>query len=92
MTEALPPDVRDFVHQQVATGHYQSEAEVIAAGVRVLQELEQRRDQLRKEIQAGVDELDRGEGIELAADELRSFFDDVQARGRARYEASRQVR
>lgn len=33
--------------------------------------------------------LERGEGIELEDDgALRSFFDDIQARGRQRYEAA----
>ena len=33
--------------------------------------------------------LERGEGIELEDDRaLRSFFDDIQARGRQRYEAA----
>jgi hypothetical protein len=44
---------------------------------------ELRRSALIKEIQIGLDQLDRGEGIECKDDaQLRSFFDDVKARGR----------
>ncbi|MFZ1935343.1 MAG: hypothetical protein WCB27_03400 [Thermoguttaceae bacterium] len=54
-------------------------------------EVEGRRAQFRKQVQEGVEELDRGEGITVAAGELRAFFDDIQSRGRQRYEASKKV-
>lgn len=39
---------------------------------------------LIREIALGLDQLDRGESVECKDDaELRSFFDDVRARGRA---------
>lgn len=42
-----------------------------------------RRAALVREIQVGLDQLDRGEGVECKDDgELRSFFDGVKARGR----------
>jgi len=44
--------------------------------------------EFRRQVQIGVDQLDRGEGIDIEASELRAFFDDIQARGRARYEAA----
>lgn len=44
--------------------------------------------EMRNLVKAGFDERDRGEGIELDEAGLRDFFNDVQARGRARYEAS----
>ena len=44
---------------------------------------------LRRDVKEGFGQLDRGEGIELDDAGLRQFFDDVQSRGRARYEAHR---
>ena len=44
---------------------------------------ELRRAALVREIQVGLDQLDRGECVECKDDaELRSFFDSVKARGR----------
>ena len=42
-----------------------------------------RRAALVREIEVGLDDLDRGESVECKDDaELRSFFDGVKARGR----------
>lgn len=42
-----------------------------------------RRAALVREIEVGISQLDRGESVECKDDaELRSFFDDVKARGR----------
>jgi antitoxin ParD1/3/4 len=92
MSDTIPSDLEQFVQQQVATGQYHSQDEVVVAGLRILREVKSRQAAFREQIQAGVDQLDRGEGIELSRDELRAFFDDIQARGQQRYEASRKTR
>ncbi len=56
----LPADAVQFVEGLVASGQYKSANEVVAEGVRLLMS----RQQLRTEIQKGVDELDAGEGID----------------------------
>jgi antitoxin ParD1/3/4 len=89
MSDAIPTELEQFVQQQVATGEYHSPREVVAAGLQVLREVKRRQAEFRRQVQEGIDQLDRGEGVELAGDELRAFFDDIQARGRQRYEASR---
>lgn len=88
MTTAIPPEFEQFVAQQIAGGQYASAEEVVAAGLRVLRELKEREEEFRREVQVGVDQLDRGEGIRVEAGDLRAFFDAIQARGRERYEAS----
>lgn len=55
-----------------------------------MNEAEQRRAALQAEIQLALDELERGEGIDLEEDEIDAYFDEIQAAGRAQYEASRQ--
>ena len=92
MVCSIPSDLEQFVQQQLATGEYRSQDEVVAAGLLVLRELKRRQAEFRQEVQVGVDQLDRGEGIKIAATELRAFFDDVQARGQQRYEASKNTR
>jgi antitoxin ParD1/3/4 len=92
MTIAIPSDLDLFVQQQLASGEYRSQEEVVVAGLQVLRELKDRQADFRRDVQVGVEELDRGEGIKLAAEELRAFFDDIQTRGRQRYEASKKAR
>lgn len=89
MVGTIPSDLEQFVQQQVATGEYQSQDEVVAAGLHVLREVKLRQTEFQQQVKLGVDQLDHGEGIKVAANELRSFFDDIQARGQQRYEASK---
>ena len=56
----LPNDAAQFIEGLVASGEYQSADEAVADGVRLLMS----RQQLRAEIQKGIDELDAGQGIE----------------------------
>ena len=56
-----------------------------------IRELKRRQVKFLQEVKAGVDQLDRGKGIKIAANDLRAFFDDVQTRGQQRYEASKSI-
>ena len=89
MTMTIPPEFEPFVKQQLAQGEYQSIEDMVGDGLRILQELKRRQEEFRREVQLGVDQLDRGEGISLDREELRRFFDDLQQRGQARFEANR---
>lgn len=71
MSVSLPPDLERFVEQQLAGGEYASENEILAEGLRLLRQQKTRRDQLRAEIQIGLDELNRGEGEPLDMDRVR---------------------
>ena len=92
MASVIPPDLEQFVQQQLASGEYRSEEEVVTAGLQVLRELKRRQAEFRQDVQAGVEQLDRGEGIKLAPEELRAFFDDIQTRGQQRYDTTRKAR
>ena len=78
----------EFISAYVHSGRYLSASEVVREGLRLLQEREQfrqaRLEQLRKEVDKGVAQLDRGEYVELDRHELKSHFDGVKARGRKR--------
>jgi Arc/MetJ-type ribon-helix-helix transcriptional regulator len=71
MSIEITPELECVVHGIYAGGNYASEAEVIAAALHLLQQ----RDRLRKELQRGRAELDRGERID--AEEL---FNDLRRR------------
>jgi antitoxin ParD1/3/4 len=90
MTVEIPPNLQQFVHDVINTGDYKSEADVVSQALRLLQQRQQKIEELRREIQPALDQLDRGEGIELDEDGLDAFFEDIKARGRAELEAERE--
>jgi antitoxin ParD1/3/4 len=56
----LPAEAVQFIEGLVASGQYRSADEAIADGIRLLMT----RQQLRADVQKGVDELDAGRGID----------------------------
>lgn len=54
----LPPDLEQFVNEQVAHGGFATPASVIEAGLQLLRE---RREELKALIDAGIEQADRGE-------------------------------
>jgi antitoxin ParD1/3/4 len=92
MVGTIPSDLEPFVQQQVAAGEYASADEVVVAGLQVLRELKRRQAEFREQVRLGVDQLDRGEGFDVAASELRAFFDAIQTRGQQRYDTSKKAR
>ena len=80
MSMSLPHDLQHFVQQEVASGKYQSEEDVVCQGLRLLREREQRLQALREDIQPALEQLDRGEGEPFDAE-------GVKARGRKRLAA-----
>ena len=72
MTVEIPPEFTDFVQGIIASGDYRSEAEVVVEALRVLQQREQRLQELRQEIQPALERLDRGEGKELDLEEVKA--------------------
>ncbi len=93
MTIEIPPDLQQFVHNMVDTGCFKDETEVVGEAIRLLQERQRRIEDLRRDIQPALDQLDRGEGIKInSEEELRLFFDDIQRHGRQRYDEAKQKR
>jgi antitoxin ParD1/3/4 len=90
MTVEIPADLQQFVHQVIDNGSFKSENEVVRQALRLLQQRQQKIEELRREIQPALDQLDRGEGIELKdEEEIRLFFEDIKKRGRERLDAEK---
>ena len=86
---SLPPDLEQFVLDQLATGKYQSSDDVLCDAVRLLREREQKLVALRAEINRGIEQLESGDCIELDSDSaLEAFFDDIEARTQQRLSKS----
>ena len=79
------PDLERFVQEKVAGGIYRSPEEVIAAGLALLQhdpdaeipsaEL----DELRRKIQVGIDQLDRGDHSPWTGETMKAKLRDSLA-------------
>jgi antitoxin ParD1/3/4 len=65
MNVSLTPELEQFVHKKVESGRYLSASEVVREALRVLEEQDRLRairlEELRKTIQVGVEQADRGE-------------------------------
>ena len=89
MNVSLTPELEKFIENKVKSGRYHTASEVVREGLRLLERedqlLEFKRNELRREIEKGVEQIRNGEYIEVNSDgEWRRFLEDVKARGRAR--------
>ena len=80
----LPTQLESLIRDKVATGPYASETEVVAEALRLLEQRDRdnaaRLEELRREVQRGIDQLDRGEAVTLDAAELDRMRDEAKAR------------
>ena len=67
MNVSLTPELEKLVASKVQSGRYQSASEVIREGLRLLEDQDRLREaqlgEVRRKVQMGLDQLDRGEGI-----------------------------
>lgn len=74
---SFTPQQSRFIDERVESGSYQSASEVVRDAMRLLEQREREQqaavEEVRKLIQEGSDQLDRGEGLDGPAvmDELR---------------------
>ncbi|WP_375469188.1 type II toxin-antitoxin system ParD family antitoxin [uncultured Nostoc sp.] len=68
MNISLTPELEQLVKDKVSSGKYHSVSEVMGEALRLLEERdcirEQRLAELKAKIQVGIEELERGEGID----------------------------
>lgn len=60
----LGEHLNDFVNSKIEAGRFESASEAVRAGLRLLEEQEQKLDLLRKTLEAGELQLDQGQGID----------------------------
>ena len=60
MVITIPSEFEHFVRQEIESGEFQSEQDIIVEGLRLLQEQKRRLLKLRKESQIGRNQLDDG--------------------------------
>jgi antitoxin ParD1/3/4 len=90
MTVEIPVEYQQIVTDAISRGDFKTGTEMVAEGLRVLEERRRTADYLRREMQIGLDELDRGEYDEFDVKSLKEFFERVKAEGRAELERQKQ--
>lgn len=83
MNVSLTPELERVVNDKVESGMYQTASEVVREALRLLKERDDAREQLRADVQAGFDQLARGEGRAYDKASGRQLADWVKAKGRA---------
>jgi antitoxin ParD1/3/4 len=90
MNVSLTPELEKLVNEKVKSGLYNSASEVIRESLRLLQEQdmlkEYRRNELRREIMLGVDQIRNGEYTSInSQEELESFTENLISEARRKY-------
>ena len=81
MHESLRPDNEQFIQSAVSNGDYSDRDEALNDAVDLLR----RRDELVRDVNKGIDQLQRGQGTTVSSDEeLCRFMDHIKAHGRER--------
>ena len=84
MNVSLTPELEQYVSGKVESGLYHSASEVVRDGLRLLKEKEElhraRVEELRREVQVGIDQADQGRSKPLTDD----LVEGIKARGRGR--------
>ena len=75
----LPPDVQQFLRDEVAKGKYRSGDELVVQAVRLLRDGSRQFQLFREELRNRVSGLKRGSGIEIEDDDaLERYFDEIE--------------
>ena len=89
MNVSLTPELEKYVNDKVKTGRYNSASEVVRESLRTLQDQDElqriRRDELRREIMLGVEQIRNGEGMAVKASELDAFAEKLIQEARQEY-------
>ena len=84
MNVSLTPELENLVTEKVKSGNYNSASEVIREALRLLKEQDElkriRREELRREVMKGVEEIRRGAGASF--DSAEDLADSVISRGK----------
>jgi len=83
MNVSLTPELERLIHKKVESGLYLSASEVVREALRLLEERDMlqalKHEELRREIQIGIDQADRGELLDGA-----EVFEKLRTKVRAK--------
>ncbi|MEH1805563.1 type II toxin-antitoxin system ParD family antitoxin [Nostoc sp.] len=91
MNISLTPELEQLVKDKVNSGRYHSVSEVMGEALRLLDERDRHREQrlaeLKAKIQVGIEELERGEGID--GDEVFAEIEEDIRRAEAKLKCNK---
>ncbi len=97
MNVSLTPELETLVNEKVKSGNYNSASEVVREALRLLKEQDElkriRRDELRKEVMKGVEDVRAGRYSVLETQEdLDNFAERIITEGRKNLAPKRTVK
>ena len=84
MNVSLTPELARLINDKVDAGSYQTASEVVRDALRLLKLRDEGLVQLRRDLQAGFDQIKRGEFAEYTPRSTSKLASRVRARGRKR--------
>ena len=84
MNVSLTPELERLINEKVDTGSYQTASEVVREALRLLKLRDEGLVQLRRDVQAGLDQIERGEFAEYDRRSAPKLAAQVKTRGRKR--------
>ncbi len=70
--DTFPPDLEAYVQSKLATGQFGSRDEFAAEAVRVYRDLESSRSKFKSDVEAAIDEANRGLAAPLDIDAIKA--------------------
>ena len=81
----LSPDIEQYVHQKVASGQFASPEEFATEAMRLYRDLEARHESLRGNVQAAIEQSEKGQSEPLDLDSIKKELnDELDEQGRGR--------
>ncbi|MGH9583656.1 MAG: ribbon-helix-helix domain-containing protein [Bryobacteraceae bacterium] len=89
----LTPEQNSFVRLAIDTGRFQREEDAVQEAMRLWENRERRRLEMRAAIKKAEASLERGEGRRVSTqEEMARLADDIRRRGMARLSAEQNIR
>ena len=82
MTVTLSPELEALVRDKIESGRYADAGEVVEDALRLLEERDKRLQELRAELQIGLDQEERGELVDWTSDFMARLKDEADERTR----------
>jgi antitoxin ParD1/3/4 len=89
MNISLTPQLEKMVEKKVKSGMYHTASEVVREGLRLLKERDDEYERLKRDIQEGIDDIERGNYTEWDLDNIHLLSEDIKRRGMKRLVAEK---
>lgn len=77
MNVSLTPELEELVNDEMKSGQYKSASEVVREGLRLVRLRREKLAALRREIQIGIDDIERGDYIEYTS--VEELLEDIES-------------